>query len=75
LPRSHVRLAGRAADYQPGRRSAAAGTIPSVVDPQCRVIGATGLRVIDASIMPTVGPANTEPHDGHDREEDDAGRR
>jgi choline dehydrogenase-like flavoprotein len=57
--KSHLRLADRAADYQPGRRRAAAGPIPSVVDPQCRVIGATGLRVIDASIMPTVGPANT----------------
>jgi 5-(hydroxymethyl)furfural/furfural oxidase len=31
----------------------------SVVDPGCRVIGCTGLRVIDASIMPTVVRANT----------------
>jgi 5-(hydroxymethyl)furfural/furfural oxidase len=31
----------------------------SVVDPDCRLIGATGLRVIDASIMPTVVRANT----------------
>ena len=31
----------------------------SVVDPQCRVIGAGGLRVIDASIMPEVPRANT----------------
>jgi choline dehydrogenase len=31
----------------------------SVVDPQCRVIGCTGLRVIDASIMPEVVRANT----------------
>jgi choline dehydrogenase len=31
----------------------------SVVDPACRVIGCTGLRVIDASIMPTVVRANT----------------
>jgi len=31
----------------------------SVVDPECRVIGCTGLRVIDASIMPTVVRANT----------------
>ena len=31
----------------------------SVVDPDCRVIGVTGLRVIDASIMPTVVRANT----------------
>src|SRR5262249_53035572 len=32
----------------------------SVVDPECRVIGCTGLRVIDAPIMPTVGRAT--PH-------------
>jgi len=31
----------------------------SVVDPECRVIGITGLRVIDASIMPDVPRANT----------------
>ncbi|MFZ5784539.1 MAG: GMC family oxidoreductase [Pseudomonadota bacterium] len=31
----------------------------SVVDPECRVIGCGGLRVIDASIMPTVVRANT----------------
>lgn len=31
----------------------------SVVDPDCRVIGCTGLRVVDASIMPSVVRANT----------------
>jgi 5-(hydroxymethyl)furfural/furfural oxidase len=31
----------------------------SVVDPECRVLGCTGLRVIDASVMPEVVRANT----------------
>jgi choline dehydrogenase len=31
----------------------------SVVDPDCQVIGCSGLRVIDASVMPTVVRANT----------------
>ena len=31
----------------------------SVVDPECRVLGVDGLRVIDASIMPSVVRANT----------------
>jgi 5-(hydroxymethyl)furfural/furfural oxidase len=31
----------------------------SVVDPECRVIGVEGLRVIDGSIMPDVPRANT----------------
>ncbi len=40
-------------------RMGAADDPCSVVDPQCRVIGVTGLRVIDASLMPTVVRANT----------------
>jgi choline dehydrogenase-like flavoprotein len=31
----------------------------SVVDPACRVLGVRGLRVIDASVMPSVPTANT----------------
>ncbi len=40
-------------------RMGAADDPRSVVDPECRVIGCSGLRVIDASVMPTVVRANT----------------
>ena len=40
-------------------RMGAASDPRAVVDPDCRVIGCTGLRVIDASIMPEVPRANT----------------
>lgn len=40
-------------------RMGAADDPRSVVDPECRVIGAEGLRVIDASIMPENVRANT----------------
>ena len=40
-------------------RMGAADDRRSVVDPACRVIGCTGLRVVDASVMPEVVRANT----------------
>lgn len=40
-------------------RMGAADDPRSVVDPGCRVLGATGLRVVDASVMPEVPRANT----------------
>lgn len=40
-------------------RMGAAGDRRAVVDPECRVIGCSGLRVIDASVMPEVVRANT----------------
>jgi len=40
-------------------RMGAANDPLAVVDPQCRVLGVRGLRVIDASVMPSVPCANT----------------
>lgn len=40
-------------------RMGAPGDPLTVVDPQCRVLGFQGLRVVDASIMPSVPCANT----------------
>ena len=55
-------LLGSAADAQHivgTCRMGRPGDARSVVDPQCRVLGTEGLRVIDASIMPSVPRANT----------------
>ncbi|HEY6686982.1 MAG TPA: GMC oxidoreductase [Propionibacteriaceae bacterium] len=49
-------------DLPPPVGTCAMGIDPSagaVVDPPCRVHGVTGLRVIDASIMPDIPSANT----------------
>jgi 5-(hydroxymethyl)furfural/furfural oxidase len=51
-----------AGDAQHGTSSCRMGApadATSVVDPHCRVIGIDGLRVIDASVLPSVPTANT----------------
>lgn len=51
-----------AGDAQHGTSSCRMGSADdalTVVDPECRVLGFDGLRVIDASIMPSVPCANT----------------
>jgi choline dehydrogenase-like flavoprotein len=40
-------------------RMGAPGDASTVVDPSCRVLGVDGLRVVDASIFPSVPRANT----------------
>jgi choline dehydrogenase len=40
-------------------RMGAAGDAMAVVDAECRVVGLKGLRVIDASVMPTLVGGNT----------------
>ena len=58
LGRRHPRLASSGAAqsvYHPTSTCA----IGSVVDPELRVYGTEGLRVVDASVMPTITRANT----------------
>ena len=40
-------------------RMGAVGHAETVVDPECRVVGVDGLRVVDASVMPCLPSANT----------------
>ena len=59
-----VRRAGQSV-YHPTSTCA----IGSVVDPQLRVYGVEGLRVADASVMPTITRGNTNAATHHDRRE------
>lgn len=55
-------LLATASDTQHGTstcRMGAPGAATTVVDPECRVLGCDGLRVVDASIFPFVPRANT----------------
>jgi choline dehydrogenase len=61
LPRTDEAILGMVKDVMhmcSTARMGAADDPGAVVTPDCRVIGAEGLRVIDASIMPTVISAN-----------------
>ena len=54
----HIRETAQVTQHPVGTCSMGTGSM-SVVDPQLRVTGLEGLRVVDASIMPTVPGGNT----------------
>ena len=57
LRRGHLRLGGAACQtvYHPTSTC----SIGAVVDPELRVYGVEGLRIVDASVMPTITRGNT----------------
>ncbi|MGI4881285.1 MAG: GMC family oxidoreductase, partial [Janthinobacterium lividum] len=55
---AHIRATAQVTQHPVGTCAMGHGSM-SVVDPQLRVHGITGLRVVDASIMPTVPGGNT----------------
>jgi choline dehydrogenase len=54
---AHIRATGGVTQHPVGTCTMGHGSM-SVVDPQLRVHGVEGLRVVDASVMPTVPGAN-----------------
>ncbi|TKD50654.1 GMC family oxidoreductase [Sphingomonas baiyangensis] len=55
---SHIRATAQVTQHPVGTCSMGTGSM-SVVDPELRVHGIEGLRVVDASVMPTVPGGNT----------------
>ena len=71
--RDYIR-ASIASTYHPAGTCAMGGDVArsasgydSVVDPLLRVRGVAGLRVVDASVMPTLPRGNTNAPDDRDR--------
>lgn len=56
---NHIRATGATAYHPVGTCRIGTDAAQSVVDPQLRVHGIAGLRVADASVMPTIASTNT----------------